>query len=126
MCFTEAIWHHLRSTRSHVPVRTTVLVDQGSVYQSVCSAGLTLGLIVDPAIDLVCSCLGVAEVHSPVLTLEVGLVGGHEARLQREPALAEEGVGHEHLPLLGPRCQGLVEFLQHLVRSWRVEDVIHS
>ena len=100
------------------------LVDHmhGSVYRpmSVCPACLTLGLIIDPAVDPVCGCLGVAEVHSTVFTLEVCLVGRHEALVHREILLAEEGIGDEHLPLVGPGSQGLVEFLQHFVRPWRV------
>ena len=76
----------------------------------------TLGLIANPLVDFICCFLGVSEVQTPALTLEVGFVGGHKGLLHGEALLCEHGVGDEHGVLIGLSRQGLVKLLEHLVR----------
>lgn len=76
----------------------------------------TFGLVADPLIDFICCLLGVSEVQTPALTLEVGFVGGYKGLLHGEALLSEHGVGDQHGVLIGLSCQGLVKLLKHLVR----------
>lgn len=76
----------------------------------------TFGLIADPLIDFICCFLGVCEVQTPALTLEVGFVGGYKGLLHGEALLSEHGIGDQHRVLIGLGRQGLVKLLKHFVR----------
>lgn len=76
----------------------------------------TFGLIADPLIDFIRCFLGVSEVQTPALTMEVGFVGGYKGPLHGEALLSEHGIGDQHGVLIGLCRQGLVKLLKHLVR----------
>lgn len=77
----------------------------------------TFGLIVDPFIDFISCLLGVREVQASGLTFEVLFVLDHKARLHGEALLGEQAVGDQDGVLVGLGHQGLVQLLQHLVRT---------